>query len=806
MVAAPESIVQDTAVPQQLPAKGKQATASAEDQNGQLQHQGLENGQGHQGDGLTVVANGQPAGSAPMATHSSHNSNFDPTPASPNVNIPPPEIARNIPCRFFPLGTCKYGDQCAFSHGISGVAGSPGVPSTVDVQDGSAAVQQQQQQHAGVTGPAEEYSQEAMQGMPMYYPPMDPNGHYAPHFPPQGYYPYPPHFQQHYYQPPQQYYQHIPPPPQSLHPEVAPTSTPSPSSTPALAPEQVPTSPTGSAPFTSPPAPQPIPLLPSGPQGYAPYPPPGAEYAYHPAVPSSPTSFGVDASRPSLHTFFQTGAPPPNLPQAPLAQSIGSSGAPFPPKGVPRPNATAPRRAAGAAGHPAGVPQPFVRKVHPRPGFGTGRPACSFFEGNRCRHGDSCTFPHILPDGTDARDLGRNYIGVDGRTDNPELRGGMPPAWLLNQKAGGKAARAAAAANGGYPAPTFLARQKRMEEERAKQAAAAAAAAAPVVPIANGEETASAPAPAVETAKAPVVANGAHPLPAIPRPAFQGRVPGSGAPAIVAAIHGLTRKIPPVSNNNTPPQAQSSQSSSPAPAANGTAPSASNTTSSTPTSSNANLNASSSSAPRQRVPSTDDFPALSTPATTPSVNGGEAKVLASGEESVVHVKEDKPAVWPTETGRDGAPSVDPVHPPVTATTDSTPAPAGVAQSEHSDSDFVIITHDDASPAPASSTPAAEVSSEETPAPVVTPKAAPPRIVGSFASAAARGAAVASPSQPIRRPALSVPAKGTSDEQSAKEATPATGASTGSKKKGKKGGRGGEGKVAQQANAPVALKA
>lgn len=36
-----------------------------------------------------------------------------------------------------------------------------------------------------------------------------------------------------------------------------------------------------------------------------------------------------------------------------------------------------------------------------------GRARCTYFEAGRCGNRDSCTHPHLLPDGSDARELGR---------------------------------------------------------------------------------------------------------------------------------------------------------------------------------------------------------------------------------------------------------------------------------------------------------------------------------------------------------------------------------------------------------------
>lgn len=45
-------------------------------------------------------------------------------PALPR-SLPPPHIAKNTPCRFFAIGSCKYGDACAFSHDPASVANLP---------------------------------------------------------------------------------------------------------------------------------------------------------------------------------------------------------------------------------------------------------------------------------------------------------------------------------------------------------------------------------------------------------------------------------------------------------------------------------------------------------------------------------------------------------------------------------------------------------------------------------------------------------------------------------------------------------
>lgn len=57
----------------------------------------------------TIIAN-QPKASA-EALASSENNN------APPANLPPPEIARMIPCKFFP--NCRYGERCIFQHPVS---------------------------------------------------------------------------------------------------------------------------------------------------------------------------------------------------------------------------------------------------------------------------------------------------------------------------------------------------------------------------------------------------------------------------------------------------------------------------------------------------------------------------------------------------------------------------------------------------------------------------------------------------------------------------------------------------------------
>nr|CRX79022.1 hypothetical protein [Leucosporidium scottii] len=390
------------------------------------------------------------------------------SPADADVNLPPRDVARNIPCRFFPLGACKYGDQCVFSHGIPGVAGSPGVPSTAELHP---APEQQMPQH-----PEQQFMHhpEAYgQGMPMYYPPMEHEYGYQPAFSPQqGYYPFPPpfgHYQQHFQPGPMapQYYQQPPPPHQA-----PPMMTDSPA--PAASPSPVP-----------------------------------SEAVQSPSSPEGATTAPAAARRPG-----------PSM-----------AGLPFPGRGKPR--------------YPVGTP----------------KPPCSFFESNRCRNRDGCPFQHLLPDGTDARHLGQNWAGVDGRTENLEERGGLPPAWLANPRYPKNGFKNVGQLNynGGFmvreprPRNRFEEEQQRLRMEAQAQAQVAqpqqqAGEAAPTEGAVEGEKPA---APLAHPLPAPPHARGqSEPRQPFNNGAIAGRLPPGGAPQLVAAINGLTRRIPPASTPN----------------------------------------------------------------------------------------------------------------------------------------------------------------------------------------------------------------------------------------------------------------
>ncbi|GAA5861116.1 hypothetical protein JCM3774_002195 [Rhodotorula dairenensis] len=691
------------------------------------------------------------------------------------ANLPPAEVARNIPCRFFPLGQCKYGEHCIFSHGIPGTAGSPGVPPSPSVaaqvvagqqgaqrQEHSLAQasgaanhqhphhhQQQQQHHQHPHQPhyqhaapqhhqfhPQQISMEqayAMQaaGMPFYYPEQAGLEYgYAPQVafggPQPGYY-YPPHFaaaanmQPPF--PPQPYYAGPvpqPPLPSQQQPAVVAVEQQ------AVSPPPAAVSPSQSAVATSP---QPT----DAPAQDAP-----AESASVPAVtdaaaaaPIDPIAAAGGAVVPpvaSLHTFFQTG-PPAGMPPALLAA----------PNGVPYKNGV-PRGPLGARRSIGGPNGPIVGPGGKRASFGTARPPCSFFEANRCRHGDKCLFIHLLPDGSDARGLGRGLIGIDGRTEHPEATGGMPPAWLATQKAI-KAANHTARKhheqgtilNGGYSYRERMSAQPNAHEQ----------ASAPVqTQEVNGEPVSAAPAEATQQAAVSTSAQepsapapAAFQQPSQPQPQQQQQQrsasnsgsqrngalpPGSAAPQLVAAINGLTRRIPPAHANKQGGPSAGGQRQGHQQQNGHHAQQQSGHKQHQPKS--------------QRIPSGEnDFPALSpaAPSSPAFEKEGFAAALAAPAPATVSAPNPVPA--PAPATEKPAPVADAAKP--TSPTDETEG-------------FVMVSHSDAGvPAPTESKAEAPVAAPATPAVAAAPR---PKLIGGWASAAARGASVVVPEKPKAR--------------------------------------------------------
>ncbi|KAI0003782.1 hypothetical protein BJV74DRAFT_881593 [Russula compacta] len=273
-----------------------------------------------------------PASSPPSADDQT------PPSAGNNVsNLPPPEIARLIPCRYFPA--CRYGASCIFAH--------PQGP-----------------YYPGPMPPPAQYPS------PYEQPPYAPNFYPIPAPPPQFQPPngiLPPHHLSSVS--PQSATQPIPPPPpQFVHQRSTSEIVP---------PLQIP--------FNSSGAPVPAP----GP--YGPMSPVSPSYP-HPSQLSVPLSVPPP---PPAHAS----TPGPLSPTAPYPQPAPSSVAhqryhasseqngtqKSPPQEgfVPRGD----RRSSGGPGFR-------------RPSFGGSRkPPCLFFPSGRCRNGDDCRFPHVLTDG-----------------------------------------------------------------------------------------------------------------------------------------------------------------------------------------------------------------------------------------------------------------------------------------------------------------------------------------------------------------------------------------------------------------------
>ncbi|KAF8898950.1 hypothetical protein BD779DRAFT_49362 [Infundibulicybe gibba] len=283
------------------------------------------------------------------------------TPGGPG-NLPPPEVARFIPCRYFPA--CRYGASCMFAH------------------------------------PQAPYFQGPMPAQAPYAPPYDPmSPGYAPN-----YYPvHPPSFQ------PPNGVQHITPlsPPPSAQPILHARS-----SSEIVSPAQGHFSPNGVhhqlpyGPMSPPTYPQsahmPIPMaIPPLPAIHHPTPPQG---------PQSPTNM-YHNSAPALAPFpvQQDSAgqyPPPTPGAVPYPDPNGTTKPPSQPEAYgPGPN------------HRDGMGH-HRRGSNRRGSFGGRKPPCLFFPAGRCKNGDECRFPHITPE-----NAGPNYATYfSGRGGAPRPR------------------------------------------------------------------------------------------------------------------------------------------------------------------------------------------------------------------------------------------------------------------------------------------------------------------------------------------------------------------------------------------------
>ncbi|KAF7784034.1 hypothetical protein Agabi119p4_199 [Agaricus bisporus var. burnettii] len=272
------------------------------------------------------------------------------SPGGPH-HLPPPEVARMIPCRYYPA--CRYGPSCIFLHPPQGYYPNGAPP-------------------------------------PAPYPHYDPMG--APPFSP-NFYP-PPTYQQANGPLPMTPLSPPPGPPHIVHARstseiVSPTQghfSPNGVSPPVPYGPMSPSYP-HSAPMPVPLSGPPVPPLHHQPQPQLP--PPG---------PQSPTNFSPSPVGP----FNVQPDGPAMYPQQ--QPSLSNGNVSFAPEvdGMPKPQP-------GAEGFVNGVPHPHTRDVpmharrsSRRASFGKPKPPCLFFPTGRCKNGDDCRFPHIMPDGTSA--------------------------------------------------------------------------------------------------------------------------------------------------------------------------------------------------------------------------------------------------------------------------------------------------------------------------------------------------------------------------------------------------------------------
>jgi hypothetical protein len=282
-------------------------------------------------------------------------------------NLPPPEIARMIPCRYYPA--CRYGASCMFLH-----------PQTPYLQ--------------GPLPPPAQY--------PAPYDPMN-SAPYPPYYP-------------------------LPPPPFQSSPNGAPMPTVSPTlatSVPSPAPPAPMTHSRNGSELVSPAQPGYAPVGVSPPVPYGVVPPPYAHAApiSIPMQPHSPMAVPHSPQQP-IYPVASPGGMIPGPSQYPIQPSM--VGHPYPPQGLPSGHhhdpSTSPKsplQHAQPDGYAPGHKETYGhyrRGSARRPSFGIGsrKPPCLFFPSGRCKNGyvimmvivetrahcyfhrDDCRFPHVL--------------------------------------------------------------------------------------------------------------------------------------------------------------------------------------------------------------------------------------------------------------------------------------------------------------------------------------------------------------------------------------------------------------------------
>ncbi|KAJ4485914.1 hypothetical protein J3R30DRAFT_3282740 [Lentinula aciculospora] len=256
--------------------------------------------------------------------------------AAPGLgNLPPPDIARQIPCRYFPA--CRYGSACLFAH----------------------------PQGPFISGPLPPPAQ-----YPTPYDPMNTN------YPPNDYYPMSaPSFPQH-------------PLPNGMNPLMS-----SPNGAPAVHPPEMLPPPQAFSPNGAPPAPFTI-VSPVGePAPYLPQP------YHQPPLPSQPQQQPMppnmynNTSAPAPSFVVSNGIHP--YPPIPVSPSVGyPDGVINSPPLNSQSDTFAPVPTGPPVSHrePAGHPR---RSSIRRGSFTSRKPPCLFFPAGKCKNGDECRFPHI---------------------------------------------------------------------------------------------------------------------------------------------------------------------------------------------------------------------------------------------------------------------------------------------------------------------------------------------------------------------------------------------------------------------------
>ncbi|SNX84169.1 uncharacterized protein MEPE_02877 [Melanopsichium pennsylvanicum] len=326
----------------------------------------------------------QHAMSQPMYSFQAQHAFFDPShnpehrthapKDSSSGSLPPPEVAKLIPCRFFP--NCRYGEKCIFAHPAA-MPTSPSNAAPVSPGQGPMFYQSPPYAYPAYGPPRHFYSmappmpmQYSHAGVPM--PVHMPPPHMAPA----------PHSAEHHFAA-QSHHAFAPSPPQQAQSE-------------AINDEATQETPTEAVAATSAGAEADNSASAAGPGTAV------AETAKASVPSSSANTTSFSAFMAHHATPFQPGPGAQNGVSVGVDGSIlnGSSTFPRGTKGS--------RRGGASMGGSFGSRTDFNKRS-------TERPACHFFARSACKHGEDCRFPHILPDGTDMRgpNAGRSNHSIE---------------------------------------------------------------------------------------------------------------------------------------------------------------------------------------------------------------------------------------------------------------------------------------------------------------------------------------------------------------------------------------------------------